>query len=132
LTAEHLGINAPVDAHAAADRIGGDTDQTERLADALEHADMAASPRSASTSTRSSALAGARGVARCSPLRPAAQFDVSLPLRGSRASRRPATELVASMRRRDPVLFGHVGEGNLHLNLVAVRSTAIAEALYSR
>ena len=76
LTAEHLGVGAPVDgAWQLLIELAGDVDHTDRLAEALEGADLAGEP--------------AVGV-----------------------------DVAAYAPDAIPLLFGHVGEGNLHLNLV--------------
>jgi FAD/FMN-containing dehydrogenase len=50
---------------------------------------------------------------------PPLKFDVSLPLSAISAFAVEAAELVAEHAPDAiPVLFGHIGEGNLHLNLV--------------
>ena len=55
LTAEHVGVAAPVDGQwQLLIELAGDTDQTERLADALESCRCRTNRRSASTSMRSS------------------------------------------------------------------------------
>jgi FAD/FMN-containing dehydrogenase len=50
---------------------------------------------------------------------PPLKFDVSLPLSAIPAFANQAVDLVAEHSPETiPVLFGHIGEGNLHLNLV--------------
>ncbi|KAA0079485.1 FAD-binding oxidoreductase [Mycolicibacterium sp. P9-64] len=122
LTAEHLGISAPVDgAWQLLIELAGDTDQTERLADALENADMAGEPAVGVDVNAQQRLwqvreAVAEVLGRYGP---PLKFDVSLPLARIDGFAAAATELVAEHAPDAiPVLFGHVGEGNLHLNLV--------------
>jgi FAD/FMN-containing dehydrogenase len=64
---------------------------------------------------------------------PPLKFDVSLPLANVPGFAAAATALVADHAPDAiPVLFGHVGEGNLHLNLVRCLLDGDAErALYS-
>ena len=122
LTAEHAGVSAPVDgAWQLLIELAGDTDQTERLADALEGARLAGEPAvgvDAAAQQRlwqvREAVAEVLGV-----YGPPLKFDVSLPLSVIPAFAVDAAELVAGHAPDAiPVLFGHIGEGNLHLNLV--------------
>ncbi|WP_319457181.1 MULTISPECIES: FAD-binding oxidoreductase [unclassified Mycobacterium] len=122
LTAEHLGIAAPVDgAWLLLIELAGDTDHTERLADALDGAklvgepavgvDVAAQRRLWAVRESVAEILGIHG--------PPLKFDVSLPLSEIEPFAAAADELVAEHAPDAiPVLFGHVGEGNLHLNLV--------------
>jgi FAD/FMN-containing dehydrogenase len=122
LTAEHLGVGAPVEgAWQLLIELAGDTDQTERLAVALEHADLAGEPAVGVDVNAQQRLwqvreAVAEVLGRYGP---PLKFDVSLPLSMIEGFAAAATELVAEHAPDAiPVLFGHVGEGNLHLNLV--------------
>jgi FAD/FMN-containing dehydrogenase len=136
LTAEHAGISAPVDgAWQLLIELAGDTDQTERLADALEGARLADEPAvgvDAAAQQRlwqvREAVAEVFGV-----YGPPLKFDVSLPLSVIPAFAVDAAELVAGHAPDAiPVLFGHIGEGNLHLNLVRCALDADREhELYS-
>jgi FAD/FMN-containing dehydrogenase len=136
LTAEHLGIGAPVDgAWQLLIELAGDTDQTERLADALENADMAGEPAVGVDVNAQQRLwqvreAVAEVLGRYGP---PLKFDVSLPLANIEGFAAAATELVAEHAPDAiPVLFGHIGEGNLHLNLVRCALDGDREkALYS-
>ena len=136
LTAEHLGIGAPVDgAWQLLIELAGDTDQTERLADALENADMAGEPAVGVDVNAQQRLwqvreAVAEVLGRYGP---PLKFDVSLPLSKIEGFAAAATELVTGYAPDAiPVLFGHVGEGNLHLNLVRCALDGDREkALYS-
>jgi FAD/FMN-containing dehydrogenase len=136
LTAEHVGVAAPVaGAWQLLIELAGDTDQTERLADALEDSALAAEPAvgvDVAAQQRlwqvREAVAEVLGV-----FGPPLKFDVSLPLPAISAFATDATELVAEHAPDAiPVLFGHVGEGNLHLNLVRCNLDADREhRLYS-
>ena len=136
LTAEHLGVGAAVEgAWQLLVELAGDTDQTDRLADALEKADLAGEPAvGVDTATQHrlwqvrEAVADVLGV--CGP---PLKFDVSLPLSMIDEFAMAATELVGRHAPEAiPVLFGHVGEGNLHLNLVrCVLDDVREKALYS-
>lgn len=122
LTAEHVGVAAPVDgAWQLVIELAGDTDQTERLADALESArmtgepavgvDLAAQQRLWQVRESVAEVLGVYG--------PPLKFDVSLPLSSIAGFAAEAATLVAQHAPDAiPVLFGHVGEGNLHLNVV--------------
>jgi FAD/FMN-containing dehydrogenase len=136
LTAEHANVAAAVDgAWQLLIELAGDVDHTESLADALERADLAGEPAvGVDTATQyrlwqvREAIADVLGV-----YGPPLKFDVSLPLSMISEFASAATALVAEHAPDAiPVLFGHVGEGNLHLNLVRCTLDAEAErALYS-
>jgi FAD/FMN-containing dehydrogenase len=136
LTAEHLGVGPAVEgAWQLLVELAGDVDHTERLANALADAELAGEPAvgvDAATQYRlwqvREAVADVLGV-----YGPPLKFDVSLPLTMIDQFATAATELVAvHAPEAIPVLFGHVGEGNLHLNLVRCILDAEREhALYS-
>jgi FAD/FMN-containing dehydrogenase len=122
LTEEHLGLAAPVrGAWLLLVELASDHDQTERLADALEGVrtcgepavgvDVAAQQRLWRVRESLAEVLGVYG--------PPLKFDVSLPLSAVAAFARDADAL---LRRHAPdavgVLFGHIGEGNLHLNVL--------------
>jgi FAD/FMN-containing dehydrogenase len=122
LTAEHAGVSAPVGgAWLLLIELAGDTDQTERLAEALEEAQLADEPAvGVDTAAQQrlwqvrEAVAEVLGV-----YGPPLKFDVSLPLSAIPAFASQAADLVGQHAPDAiPVLFGHIGEGNLHLNLV--------------
>jgi FAD/FMN-containing dehydrogenase len=136
LTAEHAGVAAPVDgAWQLLIELAGDTDHTERLADALDDVrlvgepavgvDAAAQQRLWQVRETIAEVLGVYG--------PPLKFDVSLPLLEIAAFAREADDLVAEHAPDAiPVLFGHVGEGNLHLNLVRCAvDTEREQALYT-
>ena len=122
LTGEHLGVPAPVDgAWLLLVELASDHDQTERLADALTGVamcsepavgvDLAAQQRLWRVRESVAEVLGVYG----KPL----NFDVSLPLSAVAGF---AADAEALVRRHTaeavPVLFGHIGEGNLHLNVL--------------
>lgn len=144
LTAEHAGVAAPVrGAWQLLIELAGDwghhplagDDLTDRLAEALEGADLTGEPAvgvDANAQQRlwqvREAIADVLGV-----YGPPLKFDVSLPLSAIQGFSEESAELIASHDADAiPVLFGHIGEGNLHLNIV--RCTLAGErehALYS-
>jgi FAD/FMN-containing dehydrogenase len=136
LTAEHAGVSAPVDgAWQLLIELAGDTDQTERLAEALEDTRLAGEPAVGVDAAAQQRLWQVReAVAEVLGVHgPPLKFDVSLSLSVIPAFASQAVELVTE-RAPDaiPVLFGHVGEGNLHLNLVRCALNADREHdLYS-
>lgn len=122
LTAEHLGVAAPVDGSwYLLIELAGDTDQTERLAAELEQAPLAGEPAvGVDTAAQQrlwqirESIAEVLGV-----YGPPLKFDVSLPLSTISAFSAEADDLVAKHAPDAiPVLFGHIGEGNLHLNVL--------------
>ncbi|MDA4105816.1 FAD-binding oxidoreductase [Mycolicibacterium holsaticum] len=122
LTAEHVGVPAPVDgAWQLLIELAGDDDQTERLAGALDGAKLTGEPAvgvDAAAQQRlwqvREAVAEVLGV-----YGPPLKFDVSLPLSGISEFAESASLLVAEHAPAAiPVLFGHIGEGNLHLNVL--------------
>ncbi|MFV0495162.1 FAD-binding oxidoreductase [Mycobacterium sp.] len=122
LAAECLGAGAPV----AGDwlllvELAGDSDQTGRLAGLLDGVrpcsepavgvDAAARQRLWRVRESLAEVVGFFG--------PPLKFDVSLPLAAIGGFARHAAELVGGYAAEAlPVLFGHVGEGNLHLNVL--------------
>jgi FAD/FMN-containing dehydrogenase len=136
LTAEHVGVSAPVQgAWQLLIELAGETDLTDRLADALEDAQLSDEPAvgvDANAQQRlwqvREAVAEVLGV-----YGPPLKFDVSLPLSAIHAFSDDAARLIAEHAPDAiPVLFGHIGEGNLHLNIVRCALTGDAERqLYS-
>jgi FAD/FMN-containing dehydrogenase len=129
LAEEHLGAPPPVDSRwLLLVELASDFDQTERLADALEGVktssepavgiDIAAQQRLWRVRESLAEVVGLFG--------PPLKFDVSLPLD---AIARFAGDAEALVQRHAAdaigVLFGHIGEGNLHLNVL--RCTAEQE-----
>jgi FAD/FMN-containing dehydrogenase len=122
LTDEHLGVAAPVrGAWLLLVELASDVDQTERLADALEQVRTSGEPAVGVDSTAQQRLWRLReSIAEVLGVYgPPVKFDVSLPLSAVAAFARDADVL---LHRHAPdaigVLFGHIGEGNLHLNVL--------------
>jgi FAD/FMN-containing dehydrogenase len=122
LTDEHLGVAAPVQgAWLLLVELASDYDQTERLADALEDVHTCGEPAVGVDSTAQQRLWRLReSIAEVLGVYgPPVKFDVSLPLSAVAAFARDADAL---LNRHAPdairVLFGHIGEGNLHLNVL--------------
>lgn len=99
--------------------LAGDTDQTQRLADGLRgvpnepEVAVDAAGRQRLWQLRESL---AQIVTRFGP---PLKFDVSLPLTAVAAFAAASRSLIAQhVPEAVPVLFGHVGEGNLHLNVL--------------
>ncbi|AGL25626.1 oxidoreductase [Mycobacterium tuberculosis CAS/NITR204] len=125
LTREHLGVRPPVEADwLLLVELAADHDQTDRLADLLGGARMCGEPAVGVDAaaqqrlwrTRES-LAEVLGV-----YGPPLKFDVSLPLSAISGFARDAVALVhrhvPDSPEALPLLFGHIGEGNLHLNVL--------------
>jgi len=122
LTEQHLGVAAPVrGAWLLLVELASDHDQTERLADALEEVHTCGEPAVGVDSTAQQRLWRLReSIAEVLGVYgPPVKFDVSLPLSAVAAFARDADAL---LQRHAPdaigVLFGHIGEGNLHLNVL--------------
>ena len=112
---------APVDgAWQLLIELAGDTDLTERLADALEGAELSGEPAVGMDTAAQQRLWQVReAVAEVLGVYgPPLKFDVSLPLSAIAGSPRAAELVAEHAPDAIPVLFGHIGEGNLHLNLV--------------
>ena len=122
LAGEHLGAAPPVHGDwLLLVELASDQDQTERLADALDGVrtcgepavgvDLAAQQRLWRVRESVTEVVGLFG--------PPLKFDVSLPLSAVAAFARGADAL---LHRHAPdaigVLFGHIGQGNLHLNVL--------------
>jgi FAD/FMN-containing dehydrogenase len=119
---EHLDVAAPVDGDwLLLVELASDHDQTQRLADALAGVrlcgepavgvDLAAQQRLWRVRELLTEVLGVYG--------PPLKFDVALPLSAVAAFARDTDAL---LHRHSPdalrVLFGHIGEGNLHLNVL--------------
>ncbi|ORB75215.1 FAD-binding oxidoreductase [Mycobacterium scrofulaceum] len=122
LTREHLGIGSPVEGDwLLLVELAADHDQTDRLADLLDGARTRSEPAVGVDVVAQQrlwqvreALADVLGV-----YGPPLKFDVSLPLSSVGEFARAAVDLVgAHAPEALPVLFGHIGEGNLHLNVL--------------
>ena len=122
LTAEYVGVAAPVDgAWQLLIELAGDTDLTERLADALENARLSGEPAVGVDVSAQQRLWQVRETVAevLGVYGPPLKFDVSLPLSAIRGFAAESAGMVAKYAPDAiPVLFGHIGEGNLHLNLV--------------
>lgn len=136
LTGEHLGVTAPVDGTwLLLVELAGADDQTTHLAAALSRATLSGEPAVATdTAARQRLWRIRESIAEIVGMfGPPVKFDVSLPLS---QIVRYTTESAALLSRHAPaaipVLFGHVGEGNLHLNVLRCPLTGDAEhALYT-
>lgn len=129
LTAEHLGVAAPVPgAWLLLIELAAAADPTEQLAELLDVPGLCGEPAVGVDNVAQQRLWQVReSVAEILGVYgPPLKFDVSLPLHAIGDFARDATALVAEQAPEAiPVLFGHIGEGNLHLNLV--RCTAERE-----
>ncbi|OBG81006.1 oxidoreductase [Mycobacterium sp. NS-7484] len=134
LTAEHLGVAAPVDgAWQLLIELAADSDQTERLADALEGIEICGEPAVGIDTVAQQRLWQVReSLAEVLGLfGPPLKFDVSLPLSSIQRFAVAAGALVtAHAPEAIPVLFGHIGEGNLHLNVLRC-AAGVEPALYA-
>jgi FAD/FMN-containing dehydrogenase len=136
LTAEHLGVAAPVEgAWQLLIELAADTDQTEQLADALEEARLTGEPAvGIDVNTQQRLWQVRESVAEVLGIYgPPLKFDVSLPLSAIAGFAHESKELIAEHAPDAiPVLFGHIGEGNLHLNVLRCALDGQREAaLYS-
>jgi FAD/FMN-containing dehydrogenase len=122
MAAEHLGVPMPVRGHwLLLVELAADDDQTGRLADALDGAPISAEPAVAvDTATQQRLWRSRESVADVVGLfGPPMKFDVSLPFSSIPSFERDAGNLIRRYAPESvPVLFGHVGEGNLHLNVL--------------
>lgn len=110
----------------------GDSDPTERLAQILTRAGLPEEPAVATDSAAQQRLWRVReSTAEVVTLYgPPLKFDISLPL----SSVAPFTSHAGALTKQYspeaiPLLFGHIGEGNLHLNILRC-STETEPALY--
>jgi FAD/FMN-containing dehydrogenase len=134
LTGEHLGVRAPVEGDwMLLVELAADHDQTDRLAALVDGVplsgepavgvDVAAQQRLWRVRESLAEVLGVYG--------PPLKFDVSLPLSAIGEFAREAVALVgAQVPEALPVLFGHIGEGNLHLNVLRC-ATDREPALYA-
>jgi FAD/FMN-containing dehydrogenase len=122
LIREHVGVGAPVQGDwLLLVELAADHDQTDRLADLLTGAQICGEPAvgvDVAAQQRlwqvREALADVLGV-----YGPPLKFDVSLPLSAIDRFARDAVALIhAHVGEALPLLFGHIGEGNLHLNVL--------------
>lgn len=122
LAAEHLGLAVPAPGRwLLLAELAGDTDQTARLAGLLEGLPVTGEPAvGADPSAQHRLWAVRESLAEVVGLfGPPVKFDVSLPLSAIPAFAADCAALIAGCAPDAvPVLFGHVGEGNLHLNVL--------------
>lgn len=130
LAAEYLDLPAPVPgAWMLLVELAGDADPTDHLAGALAGVALRGQPAvgvDATTQQRlwqlREAMAEVVGL-----FGPPLKFDVSLPLSAIPAFEAESAAVIAdNAADACPILFGHVGEGNLHLNVL--RCDADAES----
>jgi FAD/FMN-containing dehydrogenase len=136
ITAERFDITAPVEGRwLLLVELAADRDLTEALADALDGLELCGEPAvGVDTAAQQrlwrlrEALTEILGV-----YGPPLKFDVSLPLAAIEEFCQRSEKLVDEHAPDAiPVLFGHIGEGNLHLNVLRCATGADAErALYS-
>jgi FAD/FMN-containing dehydrogenase len=136
LTALHLDVVAPVAAPwLLLVEMAGDSDLSDRLADALADAPLSGEPAVGIDAVAQQRLWRLReSIAEIlGILGPPLKFDVSLPLPAIAVFARQSASLVAEHAPDAiPVLFGHIGEGNLHLNLLRCNISGEQEqALYA-
>ncbi|KQH81340.1 oxidoreductase [Mycobacterium gordonae] len=126
LTRDQLGVGAPVDGDwLLLVELAADHDQTEQLAGLLDRVGRCGEPAVGVDTVAQQrlwrlreALTEVLGV-----YGPPLKFDVSLPLSAIGDFARDAVALIGNrVPEALPVLFGHVGEGNLHLNVLRVPS----------
>ncbi|HTY26603.1 MAG TPA: FAD-binding oxidoreductase [Mycobacterium sp.] len=122
LADEHLSVAVPVDGHwLLLIELAGATDLTEQLADALEDTELAGEPAVGVDAGAQQRLWQVReSTAEVVGLfGPPLKFDVSLPLSAIPPFAADSAALVAEHAPEAvPILFGHIGEGNLHLNVL--------------
>jgi FAD/FMN-containing dehydrogenase len=133
---ERLGVATPVDARwLLLIELAGAEDQTERLADALEDFELAGEPAVGVDAAAQQRLWRVRESVNeiLGVYGPPLKFDVSLPLSAIDKFAGESGELIAAHAPDAiPVLFGHIGEGNLHLNVLRCALTGDKEQqLYS-
>ncbi|HME50314.1 FAD-binding oxidoreductase [Mycobacterium sp.] len=136
ITAERLGVATPVEGRwLLLVELAGDRDLTEPLADALDTVELCGEPAvgvDAAAQQRlwrlREAITEILGV-----YGPPLKFDVSLPLAAVDEFAHRSAKLIAQHAPDAiPLLFGHVGEGNLHLNVLRCALDADGEgALYT-
>ncbi len=122
LAAEHLGVASPVpgDWLLLVELAGAADDLTDRLATALDDVGVGAPAVGTDTRTQQRLWQLRESVAEVvGVFGPPVKFDVSLPLSEISDFIRDADALIARHAPQAiPLLFGHVGEGNLHLNVL--------------
>lgn len=131
LTAERCGVTAPVPGSwLLLVELAGDHDQADRLAGLLRALSTSGEPAVGADKAAAQRLWRVReaiaDVLGC--YGPPVKFDVSLPL-ASIAEFVAAAESLIGRQAPDvlPLLFGHIGEGNLHLNVLRCPPEAEAD-----
>lgn len=123
---EKLGIPAPVSTRwMLLVELAGDDEQTELLGALLERLDFAGEPAVGVDAADQQRLWRVRESVNeiLGAYGPPLKFDVSLPLAQVQPFEQAATALLTQQAPEAiPVLFGHVGEGNLHLNVLRCSS----------
>lgn len=133
LAAQHLDVPVAVQADwLLLVELAGEDDQTERLAVEMGAAPLCTEPAVSADPVGRARLWGVReSLAEVTALSgPPVKFDVALPLSAISSFAAKSTALVARHApAAAPVLFGHIGEGNLHLNILGCDQAGEA-ALY--
>lgn len=122
LAVDRLGVPVPIStAWLLLIELAGSADLTDQLAAMVDGADLAAAPAVGADAVAQQRLWQVReSLAEVVGLfGPPLKFDVSLPLSAIPSFADRSTALVAAHAPDAvPVLFGHIGEGNLHLNVL--------------
>lgn len=122
LASEHLGAPIPVSgAWLLLIELAGETDPTDRLADALDGVGVCAEPAVGVDTVTQHRLWQARELIAdaLGLFGPPVKFDVSLPLSTIATFEQQSAALIHRYAPSAlPLLFGHIGEGNLHLNVL--------------
>jgi FAD/FMN-containing dehydrogenase len=136
ITAERLDIAPPVDGRwLLLVELAGDRDLTDALAAALASVQLSSEPAVGVDAASQQRLWRLReGITEILGVYgPPLKFDVSLPLAAVDEFARRSAQLVAEHAPDAiPLLFGHIGEGNLHLNVLRCALDADSErAMYA-
>lgn len=130
LTGERLGVPAPVAGEwLLLAELTGDHDQTDRLEGLLARVRSCAEPAVGSDLATQQRLWRVREAVAdvLGAFGPPLKFDVSLPLAAVAGFAAAASTLVRHHAPEAlPVLFGHIGEGNLHFNVLRCSESAEA------
>ncbi|WP_313675770.1 FAD-binding oxidoreductase [Mycolicibacterium sp.] len=122
LAAEHLDLAAPVPADwLLLVELAGDIDPTDRLAAALDGVSLCGPPAVGVDSVAQQRLWQLREAMAevVGMFGPPVKFDISLPLSAVASFASDAAALSEKTAPQSiPLLFGHIGEGNLHLNVL--------------
>ncbi|MBV9091239.1 MAG: FAD-binding oxidoreductase [Mycobacteriaceae bacterium] len=136
ITAEHLDVEAPVPGRwLMLVELAAEHDLTERLADALDSVELCGEPAAGTDPAARQRLWRLREAITdiLGVYGPPLKFDVSLPLAAvDEFAQRSALLIADHAPSAIPLLFGHIGEGNLHLNVLRCAIPADRErALYA-